>query len=62
VLLSLLAFGWLATSSRRVRSSVAIADLNTYNLLFLSLGLLLHWRPRSFLDAVAQAVPALPAC
>ena len=36
----------------------AIANLNTYNFLFLSLGLLLHWRPRSFLDAVARAVPS----
>ena len=26
--------------------------------MFLSLGLLLHWRPRSFLDAVAKAVPS----
>jgi short-chain fatty acids transporter len=57
VLLSLLAFGWLASefASRPIAS--VIADLNTYNLLFLSLGLLLHWRPRSFLDAVGKAVP-----
>jgi short-chain fatty acids transporter len=33
-------------------------DLNTYNLLFLMLGLLLHWRPRSFTRAVAASVPA----
>ncbi len=33
-------------------------DLNTYNLLFLMLALLLHKRPRSFLKAVAGAVPA----
>jgi short-chain fatty acids transporter len=57
ILLSLLAFGWLANQFVSRPASVAIADLNTYNLLFLSLGLLLHWRPRSFLDAVARAVP-----
>jgi short-chain fatty acids transporter len=57
VVLSLLAFGWLASEFASRPFSVAIADLNTYNLLFLSLGLLLHWRPRSFLDAVARAVP-----
>jgi short-chain fatty acids transporter len=57
VLLSLLAFGWLADTFAGKPATSAIADLNTYNLLFLSLGLLLHWRPRSFLDAVAKAVP-----
>lgn len=57
LLLSVLAFGWLASEFTGKPVTHAIADLNTYNLLFLSLGLLLHWRPRSFLDAVAQAVP-----
>jgi len=33
-------------------------DLNTYNFIFLLAGLLLHWRPRRFLEAVARAVPA----
>ena len=33
-------------------------DLNTYNFIFLLAGLLLHWRPRRFLDAVARSVPA----
>jgi len=33
-------------------------DLNTYNFIFLLAGLLLHWRPRSFLTSVTQAVPA----
>src|SRR5450759_4333010 len=37
---------------------LAISNLNTYNLLFLMLGMLLHWRPRSFLNAVTKAVPA----
>jgi short-chain fatty acids transporter len=33
-------------------------DLNTYNFLFIMLGLLLHWRPRAFVRAVTAAVPA----
>ncbi len=36
----------------------AISSLNTYNFLFLMLGLLLNWRPRRFLDAVTRIVPA----
>ena len=41
-----------------VRGPLAALDLNTYNLLFLMTGLLLHWRPRSFIRAVNNAVPA----
>jgi short-chain fatty acids transporter len=52
-----LGLGWLLLRFARMPAASAIADLNTYNLLFLTLGLLLHWRPRSFLDAVARAVP-----
>lgn len=37
---------------------LAALDLNNYNLLFITLGMLLHWRPKRFLKAVAQAVPA----
>jgi short-chain fatty acids transporter len=40
------------------RGPLAALDLNTYNLLFLMAGLLLHWRPRSFVRAVNDAVPA----
>jgi short-chain fatty acids transporter len=40
------------------RGPLAALDLNTYNLLFLMMGLLLHWRPRSFARAVNDAVPA----
>ncbi len=38
--------------------ALAALDLNTYNLIFIALGLLLHWRPRRFTRAVAHAVPA----
>ncbi len=58
VLLSLLGFGWLALQFASKGPVAAIANLDTYNFLFLSLGLLLHWRPRSFLDAVSRAVPS----
>ena len=36
----------------------AALDLNNFNLFFLALGMLLHWRPRAFLRAVGGAVPA----
>jgi short-chain fatty acids transporter len=42
----------------RARGPLAALDLNTYNFLFLMMGLVLHWRPRSFTRAVGNAVPA----
>src|SRR5271170_4274523 len=50
--------GWLALEFASKDPIIAISNLNTYNLLFLMLGALLHWRPRNFLNAVAKAVPA----
>jgi short-chain fatty acids transporter len=38
--------------------ALAALDLPTYNLIFITAGMLLHWRPKRFLKAVAQAVPA----
>ncbi len=49
---------WMVGEFSRTNPLVAISNLNTYNLIFLMLGLLLHWRPRSFLAAVGRAVPA----
>lgn len=40
------------------KGGAAALNLNTYNFIFLMLGLLLHWRPRSFLKAVSSSVPA----
>jgi short-chain fatty acids transporter len=40
------------------QGALAAFDLNTYNLMFIGAGLLLHWRPRRFVRAVAEAVPA----
>jgi short-chain fatty acids transporter len=42
----------------REKGPRAVADLNNFNFAFLTLGLLLHGRPRSFLNAVARSVPA----
>jgi short-chain fatty acids transporter len=50
--------GWAAQEFASSDPIVAISGLNTYNLLFLALGMLLHWRPRRFLKAVTNAVPA----
>jgi len=43
----------------RDRGFVAALDLNNFNFAFLALGLILHWRPRSFLNAVSRSVPAV---
>jgi len=40
------------------QGALAALDLNTYNLLFIVIGLLLHWRPKSFVKAVIECVPA----
>jgi short-chain fatty acids transporter len=58
ILIVLLALGWLAHEFATKNAIVAISNLNTYNFIFVMAGLLLHWRPRSFLDAVARAVPS----
>ena len=58
LLLCALGFGWLAQEFMAKSPLIAIAGLNTYNLLFLMIGMLLHWRPRSFLDAVSRSVPS----
>ena len=40
------------------QGAAAALDLNTYNLIFLTAGLLLHWRPRNFVRVVAECIPA----
>ncbi len=57
VAVALLMLTWLAEQIRQ-KGLVAVADLNNFNFAFLTLGLLLHGRPRSFLRAVARSVPA----
>lgn len=38
--------------------ALAALDLNTYNLIFITVGIVLHWTPRRFLRAVSQSIPA----
>jgi short-chain fatty acids transporter len=58
VLLVLLAAGWIVFEFSRQSWMIAISNLNTYNFIFIMLGLLLHWRPKRFLVSVAKSVPA----
>ncbi|HEX3857944.1 MAG TPA: TIGR00366 family protein [Verrucomicrobiae bacterium] len=57
VLICLLGFAYLGQVIA-VKGPRSALDLNTYNLMFLMLGMLLHWRPRSFTRAVSASVPA----
>jgi short-chain fatty acids transporter len=57
VLIALLML-WFLAQQFLERGGLAALDLNNFNFAFLALGLLLHWRPRSFLRAVAKSVPA----
>jgi short-chain fatty acids transporter len=59
LLVVLLGGGWLVQEFARKGAALAVSNLNTYNLVFLLLGLLLQWRPRRFLDAVGRAVPGV---
>jgi short-chain fatty acids transporter len=58
LLLVALGGGWLYQEFSAKDPVLAISNLNTYNFLLLMLGLLLHWRPKSFLNASVKAVPA----
>lgn len=57
VAIALLMFWYLAQQFRE-KGGLAAVDLNNFNFAFLALGLLLHWRPKSFLRAVGKSVPA----
>jgi len=52
--------GWYLIDVFRTSPQGALAalDLNTYNLIFLTVGILLHWRPKRFMKAVSECVPA----
>ncbi len=58
ILIALIGFAWIAMTFKQLGWMTAIANLNTYNFVFLMTGLLLHWRPRRFLHAVSASVPA----
>ena len=59
ILIVLLGAGWVVSTFTSQNPLIAISNLNTYNFLFLMLGMVLHWRPRRFLQAVARSVPAV---
>src|ERR1700675_4620798 len=40
------------------QGALAALDLNTYNAMFITVGLLLHWRPKRFMRAVSECIPA----
>jgi len=56
LLVAALGAAWLIQEFASKGAALAISSLNTYNFLFLMLGLLLCWRPRVFLDAAARSV------
>jgi short-chain fatty acids transporter len=56
LLVAALGAAWLVQEFASKGAALAISSLNTYNFLFLMLGLLLCWRPRVFLDAAARSV------
>ena len=39
------------------QGGLAAVDLNVYNIMFLIIGMLLHWSPKSYLKAAAKSVP-----
>ncbi|MBF0443432.1 MAG: short-chain fatty acid transporter, partial [Oligoflexales bacterium] len=49
---------WIFHEFRVKDPILAISNLNTYNFIFLVLGMLLNYRPYRFLEAVSKAVPA----
>ncbi|NVO17260.1 MAG: short-chain fatty acid transporter [Rhodoplanes sp.] len=57
ILLAVLGFGFIYVEFTTKDPLLAISNLNTYNLLFLLVGLVLHWRLGNFLAAVSKAVP-----
>lgn len=58
ILIVLLGAIWIWHEFSQKNPILAISNLNTYNFVFLMLGMLFNWRPRRFLDAIAKAVPS----
>jgi len=50
---------WIVEEFATKDALLAISNLNTYNFILLMAGLLLHWRPKSFLQAAAKATPVV---
>lgn len=58
IMLVLLGAVWIWHEFSVKNPILAISNLNTYNFVFLLIGMLLNWRPRRFLNAVAKSVPS----
>jgi short-chain fatty acids transporter len=58
ILVSILGFGYLGMEVSAKGAGVLL-DLNHYIFTFLVVGMLLHWRPRSFVRAIAAGVPSV---
>lgn len=56
IIIVLLGLGYLSDVFV-TKGGLAAMDLNVYNFMFLIIGMLLHWKPRSFLKAVAKSIP-----
>jgi short-chain fatty acids transporter len=58
--LVVLLLGWYLIDVFRTspKGALEALDLNTYNLIFITVGLLLHWRPKRFVRAVSECIPA----
>ncbi len=59
VFIGALALTWMIEQLSRNTVLGFIANLNTYNFVFLMLGLMLHWRPRRFLDSTARSMSSV---
>ena len=55
IVICVLGFGYLANAVA-TRGPGVLLDLNHYVFTFLMVGMLLHWRPRSFVNAIASSV------
>ncbi len=58
VVVSVMGLGYLAAEVA-TKGAAVILDLNHYVFLFLVAGILLHWRPRSFVKSIAAGVPSV---
>jgi short-chain fatty acids transporter len=55
----LLGLGWIGMTFAGNNPILLLAGLNTYNFVFLLLGILLHWTPRSLSSSFSKAVPSV---
>jgi short-chain fatty acids transporter len=59
IIVVLLGLGWIGMTFAGSNPLLLLAGLNTYNFVFLLLGILLHWTPRSLSNSFSKAVPSI---